>query len=650
MWADNETDLDLLGFDVLVDELIVALTEPRLLPLTVGVLGGWGSGKSSLLKIARAELEAVEGKPYVCVEFSPWQFEDYGDVKAGLMRAVLDQCRTRMKETAEPEVKRLKTFTTRLARRSRRAGLAVVTAAPAMTPAVASMIDPTVDPATVEAAKAATTAVSGVVGDALKDKEATTPDSAALGDIEDVEEFRRAFEAFVEGLEGVEAVVVFIDDLDRCLPDTVIDTFEAIRLFLNVPRSAYVVAASREIVESAIDSRYPELRREDGRGIGHDYLEKMLQLQVTVPPLSEAETQTYVNLLVSELHVEAEVFAGACRELRKATADPFAPSYNVAVAAELLGDSFTKGLSDDMAWATEITPALAGLQGNPRRIKRFLNDLTWRWRAADRRGVELRQDVLAKLMVLEDQAGEDFQTLFNWQMKADGPSPELIAAETLARGGGEKPAPAEPETADVRRGKKKTAVDDEPPVDADDAGDAVTEAAAAWYDRAATRRWLELQPDLREVNLRPYFSYFRDRLVIGSVAAGLRPDLQVLLSKILSEVVAVSRAGVEAVEKLPAPDQDEIVLAMLDSVQRRANGPALFPLCEIASRVPRVAPTVCEGVARLPHRSLTYAAVIGVASRLNVPQRADVLAGWEASPVDAVQKAARVALRPRPGR
>lgn len=363
MWADNETDLDLLGFDVLVDELVVALTDPRLLPLTVGVLGGWGSGKSSLLKIARAELEAVEGSPYVCVEFSPWQFEDYGDVKAGLMRAVLDQCRPRMKETAEPEVKRLKAFTSRLARRSRRAGLAVVTAAPALTPAVAGLIDPTFDPATVDAAKAATTAVSGVVGDAFKDKEAAAPDTDAVGDIEDVEEFRRAFGEFVEGLQGVRAVVVFIDDLDRCLPDTVIDTFEAIRLFLNVPRAAYVVAASREIVESAIDSRYPELRREDGRGIGHDYLEKMLQLQVSVPPLSAAETETYVNLLVSQLHVEADAFEHTCAALRTRASDPFAPSYNASVAAELLGAAFTKDLSDDMTWATEITPALAGLGG-----------------------------------------------------------------------------------------------------------------------------------------------------------------------------------------------------------------------------------------------------------------------------------------------
>ena len=49
MWADNETEVDLLGFDFLVDTLFVALTEPKLLPLTVGLLGDWGSGKSTRL-------------------------------------------------------------------------------------------------------------------------------------------------------------------------------------------------------------------------------------------------------------------------------------------------------------------------------------------------------------------------------------------------------------------------------------------------------------------------------------------------------------------------------------------------------------------------------------------------------------------------
>lgn len=92
MWADNETDLDLLGFDVLVDELVVALTDPRLLPLTVGVLGDWGSGKSSLLRLTRRELEADPDRRYLCVSFSPWQFEDYDDVKVALLQAILDAC------------------------------------------------------------------------------------------------------------------------------------------------------------------------------------------------------------------------------------------------------------------------------------------------------------------------------------------------------------------------------------------------------------------------------------------------------------------------------------------------------------------------------------------------------------------------------
>ena len=49
MWADNETRIDLLGFDFLVDELLVILRDRRLLPVTVGVAGDWGSGKTSLI-------------------------------------------------------------------------------------------------------------------------------------------------------------------------------------------------------------------------------------------------------------------------------------------------------------------------------------------------------------------------------------------------------------------------------------------------------------------------------------------------------------------------------------------------------------------------------------------------------------------------
>lgn len=164
MWPDNETDVDLLGFDVLVDELVVALTDERLLPLTVGVLGGWGSGKSSLLKQAYRELAAQDdSSPYICVEFSPWKYEDYEDVKAAFMRSVLDACETRITGDADrvDEIGKLRRFARGFGRRSRAAGRVAVAVAPAVAPGVVAAVDPHAAQSTVEMTSARRCCVSG---------------------------------------------------------------------------------------------------------------------------------------------------------------------------------------------------------------------------------------------------------------------------------------------------------------------------------------------------------------------------------------------------------------------------------------------------------------------------------------------------------
>ena len=52
---------------------------------------------------------------------------------------------------------------------------------------------------------------------------------------------------------------MLIDDLDRCLPRHIIDNLEAIKLFLNVPKTAFVIAADSYIVSNAIKSEYREI-------------------------------------------------------------------------------------------------------------------------------------------------------------------------------------------------------------------------------------------------------------------------------------------------------------------------------------------------------------------------------------------------------
>jgi len=157
MWADNETEVDLLGFDFLVDTLFVALTEPKLLPLTVGLLGDWGSGKSSLMRITRQELLKIrkdDQSPYLCVVFSPWQYEDYDDVKVALMTTVLDEVGTRASGDQQEQVSRLRRFTQSLGRWGRRGGRVAVSTAQTAAPLAMQALDPSIDPQVLDVTKA----------------------------------------------------------------------------------------------------------------------------------------------------------------------------------------------------------------------------------------------------------------------------------------------------------------------------------------------------------------------------------------------------------------------------------------------------------------------------------------------------------------
>lgn len=656
MWPDNESDIDLLGFDVLVDELVVAITDTGLLPLTVGVLGGWGSGKSSLLKQAFGELAKENtASPYVCVEFSPWRYEDYDDVKTAIMRAVLNACQERASgdEAQVEEIGALRRFVRRLGHRSRAAGRLAVAAAPVVAPAVLAAVDPHAAQATVDLASGLAQTAIPMATEALTDR----PDNSGTdpaAEIRDVTEFHERYAAMVDNLAGVDAVIVFVDDLDRCLPETIVDTFEAIRLFLNAPKTAYVIAANRQIIEASIDARYRQLQMEGGRKVGHEYLEKMLQLQVTVPALSPVETAAYVSLLVTALHLTRSDFVTVCESVRqRRAAAPFAAVYNRALAEDVLGGLLNAQLAADLEWANDISPALAeGLAGNPRSIKRFLNDLQWRQKAAARRGVALRSDVLAKLMVLEERDSDALQSVFDWQHQVQGgPSSEVRLAEALARSTGDSTRPqAHGEAEEAQNSARQGRAGASPASDAVPTPPDEAERIRDWVGRPEIRRWLQLPPDLSAVDLRPYFTYFRDHIVVGSLAAALRPDLQALLTRLSSEAPAVARDAITAYAGLSQPDQDDVVLAFLDVVARRPDSTAFGTAAELAGRVPRLVPTVCEFLGRIPHTSVGALRIPGVIRRLpDGSERAVLLAGWVGSRVDAVRSAAVAAARPRPG-
>lgn len=79
MWHDVETTKDLLNFTVVADTAAQLVRESAGQPLSIGVTGNWGTGKSSLVKMIKASLvkaDAKKGK-YVFLTFNAWLYQGY---------------------------------------------------------------------------------------------------------------------------------------------------------------------------------------------------------------------------------------------------------------------------------------------------------------------------------------------------------------------------------------------------------------------------------------------------------------------------------------------------------------------------------------------------------------------------------------------
>ena len=71
-----------------------------------------------------------------------------------------------------------------------------------------------------------------------------------------IREFRQDFAELLKE-SGITKLIVVIDTLDRCLPETILETLEAIKLFLFVPRTAFVLGADERLVKYAVRRRLP---------------------------------------------------------------------------------------------------------------------------------------------------------------------------------------------------------------------------------------------------------------------------------------------------------------------------------------------------------------------------------------------------------
>ena len=605
--SDNETKVDLLNNEAIARTVIRLVRNRSDKPITIGVHGDWGAGKSSVLEMVDGELQQ-DGRT-VCLKFNGWQFQGFEDAKIALIEGVVGGLIEKRSLLAKAtELVRQTWANIDLLKATKGVGkLAVIltTGVPVAGSGIADIVEGVVGNARAVATdpdrrSEAIANFEGVLKPDAKFGKPSTPERIA--------EFRKLFANLIKAAE-VDRLVVLVDDLDRCLPETMIETLEAIRLFVLLEKTAFIVGADERMIEFAVQRHFPDLpQTEEAQGYARAYLEKLLQVPLRIPALGETETRVYVTLLLLGAVLEEsgkERFDRLLDLGREVLSRPWeGPGIDEARIAEILGDKMADA-RPSLVTAEQVSPMLAaGTRGNPRQIKRFLNALTLRMAVADARGFgeAVEQSRLAKLMLAELFLPEG---VFAYIASSAANSPD-----------GRCHALSAFEAQDGQFGPDQPPDDDEISEPGATPSDAVAAVLADWSVRPEVVRWSRIAPDLGNVSLKPYLFVVKDRKNYLTTSAPLSPTQAAMLAKLLAGPT-IAASAVKDLQKMTLSDVDPILMALrsqtLASTSFDSKPPALSGIESMVRGVPALQGRLMDVLEALPAHRLGYWAATGYA-------------------------------------
>lgn len=389
MWKDSETIIDYLNFDYIIDAVVKLVLDDDLSPSSIGLYGDWGSGKSSLMKMVEQHLTSMDDKSILCIRFNGWLFEGYEDAKTALCGTILESIHKKegLSSQVKGKVKKLwnKVDVQKILGKGIRYGLDYF-----MTGGVLSLTDFTISQITNALKKNVENVTEEDITKALRSLK--TDNNIR----KDIKNFHNEFESILKETK-IKHLVVFIDELDRCSPETILDIIEAMRLFLFAKGTSFVIGADQRLIEYAIKTKYKEVIG-NNLDIGREYMEKVIQYPVNIPALDENEVEQYISCLLLEKDLDNNEFEEILQIIKKLKPlERFDYEYLNLKKAELANKC-----KKSLYLSGQISSVLAKqINGNPRQCKRFLNTLFMRLAMAKSRHIELKKNVMAKLMLIE---------------------------------------------------------------------------------------------------------------------------------------------------------------------------------------------------------------------------------------------------------
>lgn len=536
MWSDVDARRDYLNYLEVAEAVSEILLDKNMRPVSVGVFGTWGTGKSSLLNLIEAQLRQSAKDEVIVIRFDAWLYQGYDDARAALMDVI---ART-LYEAAKDDAGLRGTATSMLARvdKMRALGIGVELTAAALgiplfgvaTRALGALGDAVAGRADEEDGKALVAGGKEVAKIVRPAKEQSPP--------EQIDAFRSEFAKVLAGLK--KPMVVFVDNLDRCLPAQTIHTLEALRLFLFMEQSAFVVAADEDMVRNSVSQHF------NGASSRHvtDYLDKLIQIPVRVPRLGITEIRAYLFMLFADAGNVSEANRSA---LRAGLEDNLRRSWEVDPLTVEEALAFCDKPSDELVRSFEIADRMAPLlvnsthvQGNPRLVKRLLNTVRLRVGIATRRKMPVDEAMVAKFALFERCADEQaIHHLYSMITSAPkGTAPLMAELEGLAKN------------------REKFAA----------------KAPKEWEKSFGfIFDWFGLEPKLGKLDLRSLVYLSRETAVLRASSSGLSAVAMEALAGLRAAKTSSSPMALAALRTLPVGERNDVMRELIGQLRGHAD-------------------------------------------------------------------------------
>jgi len=257
-----------LGFADYASALAEMIAHSRA-EFAVGIFGSWGSGKTTLMRVVKRILSHDDS--IVTVWFTAWRYEKEPHLIVPLLDVLREALERRNREDEKSAWARQAAITIRRAGQAFLAGLTLS----GELFGIGGQLD------------------FGKVIDSIGVKD-DKPGPLSL--------YHSGYVLLRDAIrelsaDGTRRVVVFVDDLDRCLPTNALDVLESMKLFFDVEGCVFVVGLDQEIAERAVAVKYGTVGEEaqQVQVSGTDYVEKIFQVPFMLPKMSSPQLPSYLE-------------------------------------------------------------------------------------------------------------------------------------------------------------------------------------------------------------------------------------------------------------------------------------------------------------------------------------------------------------------